>query len=298
MISFVNAKLNIGLYVTGRRQDGYHDLETLFYPVGVEEGTPSNPNGENPFCDILEITPLVSANKDLFSFEGRKIDCPPAKNLVFRAVTLFRETLAALRGATPKAVSLTLVKNLPDGAGLGGGSADASFTLRLLNEMEGRPFDEARLMKLALSLGADCPFFVRNKPAFATGVGDVLESMPDFLACWLAVVVKPDVYVSTKEAFLGMTPRSAAFNLRRLPSYHPSEWTELGVCNQFEETIFPLHPELKVIKDALYDVGASYASMSGSGAALYGLFPDESAARNAIESLPSTLGRVWLLKLV
>ncbi|MBD5203848.1 MAG: 4-(cytidine 5'-diphospho)-2-C-methyl-D-erythritol kinase [Bacteroidales bacterium] len=303
MISFVNAKLNIGLYITRRRPDGYHDLETLFYPVGLYDGTPVAPEGGAPFCDILEITPSETAAADRFMFLGRKVDCPPEKNLVCRAVSLFRSELAeesagaGVFSRLPEGVDVTLIKNLPDGAGLGGGSADASFTLRLLNELTAKPFSAGRLEEMALRLGADCPFFIRNRPAFASGVGDLLEESSLSLAGRWAVVAKPHVYVSTREAFANISPRPASFDLRRLGEFAPSEWRGLGVANQFEETLFPLHPVLADIKQALYDRGAEYASMSGSGAALYGIFPDEPSARVAFESMPSTLEGVWLLKL-
>lgn len=298
MLSFVNAKINIGLYVTRRRPDGYHDLETLFYPVGVLDGTPQNPGFGKPFCDILEITPAVERVSDRFSFLGRPVDCPPEKNLVCRAVALFRERLAAVSGKCLGAHEVMLVKNLPDGAGLGGGSADASFVLRMLNESEGFPFSTEALEEMALMLGADCPFFIRNRPSFASGVGDMLEDSSLSLAGWWCVIVKPPVYVSTREAFAGMTPRPAAFDLGGLHRFHPSEWRDLGVANQFEETLFPLHPSLDSVKEKLYESGASFASMSGSGSALYGLFPDEKSARTAFEYFPSTLGALWLLKLV
>lgn len=299
MLSFVNAKINIGLYVTNRRPDGYHDLATVFYPVGKLDGTPSNPPLGSPFCDILEIVPSEdAAGIDVFSFFGNSIDCPPEKNLVCRAARLFRKSLEEKRGVEIAPKKISLVKNLPDGAGLGGGSADASFVLGMLNELEGTPFSEAQLEAMALSLGADCPFFIRNRPSFATGVGELLSDSPLTLSGWWTLIVKPPVYVSTREAFSGITPRPASIDLRDLSLLSPYDWRDAGVFNQFEETVFAAHPDLAAVKRSLYDAGAVYASMSGSGSAFYALFPGEEAARHAFQTLPSTLGRIWLLELV
>ena len=156
MIQFVNAKLNLGLNIIGKRADGYHLLETIFYPVGVHNGTPVNPE---PFGDILEAVPAQEDSCNRYRFLGRPVDCPPEKNLVYRAAEL-------ISGRTGRYFDISLVKSIPDGAGLGGGSADATFTLRLLNRLSGNRLSSDELKELALSLGADCPFFVENTPAF------------------------------------------------------------------------------------------------------------------------------------
>lgn len=275
MLRFVNAKLNLGLSITHRRPDGYHDLETVFLPVGLFNGTPENPE---PFCDLLEITPLPSEGDGnacfKYFFSGRAIDCPPEKNLVIRAANAFRSRVREKHGEGYPCAGfrVELVKNLPDGAGLGGGSADASFVLTTLNRLCDSPLTHGELMEAALSLGADCPFFIDNRPAFARGVGERLEPISLDLSGWWALIVKPDVYVSTREAFAGVTPRPARFDLRALPDLPVVEWRG-HIFNDFEESIFPQHPELARIKEWLYEHGAAYASMSGSGSSLFGLFP-------------------------
>ncbi|MDE6143865.1 MAG: 4-(cytidine 5'-diphospho)-2-C-methyl-D-erythritol kinase, partial [Muribaculaceae bacterium] len=200
MIKFVNAKINLGLNIVRRREDGYHDLETVFYPVGIESGMPQQPE---PFDDILEV--FIEKGKDTgcrFQFMGRRVDCEPEKNLVVKATTLFIKTYFDKEGIDDRLglVNVVLDKHLPDGAGLGGGSADASFTLMALNELMDFPFSESELTRMALRLGADCPFFIRNTPCFAEGIGEILHPVEiDLKGRWL-LVVKPPVYVSTKDA--------------------------------------------------------------------------------------------------
>ena len=276
MIEFVNAKINIGLQIVRKREDGYHDLQTLFYPVGIYAGTPAN---ETEFCDILEICANETPEEG-FRFEcmGRKVDCAPEKNLVYRAAMLFAEET----GVDLSTIKVVLDKHLPDGAGLGGGSADASFLLRMLARRF-REGEDLPLYDWAARLGADCPFFILNRPAYAEGIGERLEaSSLDLSGFWL-VIVKPDVYVSTREAFSGVKPRPSDFDLRFLPQTPIEEWRH-KVKNDFEDSIFPLHPEIKEVKERLYGRGALYASMTGSGSALYGIFRErESAVKTAIE---------------
>lgn len=273
MITFVNAKLNLGLNVVERRADGYHNLETCFYPVGRHNGTPSNPE---PFCDILEIVPA-----ERFSFErtGRKIDCDETDDLAYRAARLFYSLAGGERRHR-----IILDKHLPDGAGLGGGSADASFVLKTLNEMEKRPLDDEVLAKGALSLGADCPFFIVNKPMFGYGVGEVLKPGAPDLTGWWATIVKPPVYVSTREAFSQIIPHRPERPLEELLRLPVREWRG-RVVNDFEAGVFALHPELGDVKAGLYRLGAAYASMSGSGSSIYGLFSDASSARRAMREM-------------
>lgn len=307
MIEFVNAKINIGLQIVRKRKDGYHDLQTVFYPVGIKAGLPSNPE---PFCDILEVGEAeedfarVAGNANeapetvvvfegtRFIFGGRKIDCPAGKNLVCKAASLFfRET-----DKNPEDVAIRLYKNLPDGAGMGGGSADASFTLRALASyygLEGLPLPE-----WALKLGADCPFFIYNRPMYAEGVGECLEPIAlDLSGKWLAVV-KPDVYVSTKEAFADVTPKEASFNLRSIAELPVEQWREV-VTNDFEQSLVPRHPELAVTKGMLYRGGALYSAMTGSGSCVYGIFSDMAKAKNALDEFAGlpTIERTYLLEL-
>ncbi|MCM1489934.1 MAG: 4-(cytidine 5'-diphospho)-2-C-methyl-D-erythritol kinase [Muribaculum sp.] len=274
MISFINAKLNLGLNIVNRRPDGYHDLETIFYPVGKYNGTPQNPE---PFCDILEITP---ADKTEFFFTGREVNCPLEKNLVYKAWKLFKDNYPGL----PE-YAIRLEKHLPDGAGLGGGSADATFVLRMLNELNGSPFSDSQLEDMALKLGADCPFFVCNTPCYAEGVGEKMHPIDLDLSGWWCALVKPNLSISTKEAFAGVTPRYPEINLREIVKFPVDEWNGL-MKNDFEESLFPNHPQLAEIKAKMLALGASYAAMSGSGSTIFGLFPSRSCALSAIAEFP------------
>lgn len=300
MIKFVNAKINIGLQIVSRREDGYHNLQTIFYPVGLYAGKPSNPE---VFCDVLEI---VRSEGGKLSLEqrGNIVDCPKEKNLVWRAAEKFFE-FGAPEGFR---ASIILDKHLPDGAGLGGGSADASFTMVGLRE-EARRYAEAKgidwqapsdeiLREIALSLGADCPFFIYNRPAYAEGVGELMEPVDlDLTGYWL-VVVKPHVSVSTREAFSGILPTPSSFDLRRLPDFPVCEWKH-RVFNDFEKSIFPIFPAIREIKEMLYVSGAEYASLTGSGACVYGLYPVKGPAQRACMDLRGrpTIKAVSLLQL-
>jgi len=300
MIAFVNAKINIGLQVVRRREDGYHDLQTLFYPVGIYAGTPVNPE---TFCDIIEVTPGAPGNV-AFEATGRAVDCPPEKNLVWRAARLMLD-----RGMPDGfGAAIRLDKHLPDGAGMGGGSADASSTLRLLRDaaaeyaaLTGKTWDapdDAEMAAMALRLGADCPFFLTNRPAYAQGVGERLEPVPLELGGKWLTVVKPAISISTREAFAGIRPKPAAFDLRSLPALPIEDWRGV-VHNDFEDSIFPAHPEFLEIKERLYGAGAEYASLTGSGSCIYGIFADEESAKGARGEISShpTISASYLLKL-
>ena len=283
MIRFVNAKLNLGLNIVRKRPDGYHELETLFYPVGKYNGTPVNPE---PFCDILEITP---SDETEFVFSGRKVDCPLEKNLVYKAWKLFKENFPDL----PE-LRISLEKHLPDGAGLGGGSADASAVLCMLNELCGSPFGDMRLADMALKLGADCPFFIYNRPCYAEGVGEVLEPVEvDLSGCW-CLLVKPDLYISTKEAFAGVVPAQPEYSLKEILSLPPEEW-QGRMVNDFEASIFPNHAVLSNIKERLLGSGAVYSAMSGSGSTVFGLFRRKEEAVEAYEQFKQYYTALCLL---
>lgn len=296
MIKFVNAKINIGLNVVAKRRDGYHDIETVFYPVGLECGLPHQPQ---PFDDILEVTYQTGdVSGCRFQFVGRRIDCPPKKNLVVRAASEFLGKYQENCGDLGKfgMFVITLDKHLPDGAGLGGGSADAAFTLEMLNETTGNQFSKKELREMALNLGADCSFFLENTPCFASGVGEILSPIDLNLKGYTILIVKPDVYVSTAEAFAGIKPRKPEFDLRFLPFLPVEDW-EGKIVNDFEATVFEKHPLLGVIKDQLYKSGAIYASMSGSGSALYALYSQNDIALEERERIKSTYSSVWLFGL-
>lgn len=296
MIRFVNAKINIGLNIVEKREDGYHNLETVFYPIGLECGLPHQPE---PFDDVMEVTydgGEVSGCR--FQFVGRRIDCPPKKNLVVRAASEFLGKYHSRFDDLAKfgMFEITLDKHLPDGAGLGGGSADASFTLEMLNEVTGQNFSREELARMALKLGADCPFFLENTPCFASGVGEILSPIELNLSGYTILIVKPDIHVSTADAFAGIVPKKPSFDLRFLPYLPVKDWKG-KVVNDFEETVFGKHPLLAEIKERLYESGAVYASMSGSGSAIYGLYENSEVANEERSRLKSTYQGIWLFGL-
>ena len=296
MIKFVNAKINIGLNIVRRREDGYHDLETVFFPVGLESGLPHQPEA---FDDILEIvTNPSSLSGCRFQLMGRRIDCEPNQNLAIKAARKFLQKFSERTDDLDSygMFEITLDKHLPDGAGLGGGSADAAFTLLTLNELTGEIFSRNQLLKIAQSLGADCPFFIYNTPCFAEGTGEILTPIELNLKGYHLLIVKPDVSISTKEAFAGITPRKPKFDLRFLPHLPVEKWKGM-VINDFEESIFPKFPELSELKEKMYSLGAVYASMSGSGSAIYSLFKEDSVAFKARDHFRSTYSDVWLFGL-
>ena len=278
MIACVNAKINLGLFIVRKREDGFHELETLFYPVGVYSGTPENPES---FGDVLEICPKDDDSRDDFVFMGEALDCELEKNLVFKAVKAFNKELEK-RGIKPKGISVRLLKLLPQGAGLGGGSADASFTLKLLNDhIYSCPFSNKELLDLAASIGADCPFFLENRPIYAEGIGEKMVPSDLSLDGYWAVIVKPDIFVSTKEAFAGVYPHPSSVSIADIIRLPVSNWGKAGLKNDFEASLFEKYPILAELKATHYDFGAEYASMSGSGSSVYGLYPSRELARSS-----------------
>ncbi|MDE7074332.1 MAG: 4-(cytidine 5'-diphospho)-2-C-methyl-D-erythritol kinase, partial [Odoribacter sp.] len=238
MILFPNAKLNIGLFVTGKRPDGFHDLETVFYPLEL--------------CDILEVLPLVgSTEQGKCCFEGSGIDlgCAPEKNLVMKAYRLLDKEFGL------PSVTVHLHKVVPFGAGLGGGSSDAAFMLRGLNELFRLGLTEEELTDRASELGSDCAFFIGNRPAFASGRGERLEKIGLSMSGYWIVLVKPDFGISTAEAYAGICPVEAACDLRRLEELPLEQWKGV-VANDFEKSLFPKYPRLAELKQYLYDKGA------------------------------------------
>ena len=278
MINFVNAKINLGLNIISKREDGYHNLETVFYPVGLFNGTPLNPES---FCDILQIHPYDSFHEDEFYFSGNHIDCPINKNLVYKAATAFRKR-AEEKGVTIGKLRITLEKHIPDGAGLGGGSADAAFTLRMLNSLFSFPFSKQELIEIAATLGADCPFFIENRPVLASGIGEIMQPAELDLSGYWCVILKPDIYISTKEAFSGIIPRSPGYSLRDVTALPPELWEKEGLKNDFEQHIFQAYPLLKKLKEFLLNHSALYSAMSGSGSSIFGIFRNEISAREAL----------------
>ena len=263
MITFPNAKINLGLNVVERRPDGYHNLETIFYPIPLE--------------DILEVTtfdedPTVESPTDtdvMLHSSGIAIACEGEDNLVVKAYRL----LKAEYPLPP--IHIHMFKHIPSGAGLGGGSADATFMLRLLRDKFSLPLTDDELEERAARLGADCAFFVRNKPPFATGIGNIFTPMPQLsLRGWYILLVKPDIFVSTRDAFSLIRPHKPVRPLTEIATLPVEEWRDAGMNNDFEESVFAKYPAIGEIKDRLYDMGAVYASMSGSGSSLFGLFKE------------------------
>jgi 4-diphosphocytidyl-2-C-methyl-D-erythritol kinase len=250
MVSFPNAKINLGLSVTERRPDGYHNLETVFYPVKL--------------CDILEV---IRADRFSFQQTGLAMEIPPEDNLVVKAFRLQEKQFDL------PPVKIHLHKVIPTGAGLGGGSSDAAFLLKMVNELFQTGLTVQQLEKLAGTLGADCPFFIGNTPAMATGTGHILEPVRIDLSAFHLVLVKPSFSVSTAMAYRSITPRTPAIPVSEIIT-RPVETWRGSLVNDFEEPVCQLFPEIGNIRDTLYRHGAVYAAMSGSGSAVYGLFSE------------------------
>lgn len=253
-----NCKINLGLDILCRRDDGYHDLETVMVPV-------------SGLYDELTVE-RIAGDGVLFENTGLKIDCPAEKNLCLRAFDLMKGRYGV------GGVHLRLDKRVPFGAGLGGGSADATMTLLALNELFALHLPESELIALAAELGSDTAFFVRNTPQLCTGRGERMEPIDlNLKGLWL-VLVKPDEGVSTREAYAGVVPAYPEIPLRERLQRPLAEWQSC-IKNDFEPHIFAAHPRLAAIKEELLQAGAAYAAMSGSGSTIYGLFDDEKKAR-------------------
>lgn len=253
MVTFPNAKINLGLNIVEKRFDGYHNLETIFYPIALQ--------------DILEITPRKSdtADKYTLTMYDAPFDDNINDNLVIKAYNAL-----AVDYSLPS-LDFFLYKKIPTGAGLGGGSADAAFALKMINDIAELSLGDEELEKYAARIGADCAFFVRNKPAFATGVGNILTPAEVSLSGYTLVLVKPQIHISTKDAYAQVTPMQPALSIKEIVKRPIAEWRTLLV-NDFEKSVFAKYPELQAIKEKLYETGAEYASMSGSGSAFFGIF--------------------------
>jgi 4-diphosphocytidyl-2-C-methyl-D-erythritol kinase len=251
MVLFPNAKINFGLEILRKRDDGFHDIDSVFYPI--------------PLLDALELVTDSQSGKDQWHYSGLSIPGSSRDNLCTRALDLLRE-----RKEIPN-LSTFLHKAIPMGAGLGGGSADASFFIKGLNDLFGLQLNDEEMEGMALSLGSDCPFFIKNLPARAQGRGEILNPVELDLEGKHLVLICPDIHVSTKEAYSVIKPddsyESPADIVRK-----PIEQWRGNLRNRFEEYAFKVHPQLAGIKEKLYNTGALYASMSGSGSAIYGVF--------------------------
>lgn len=255
MITFPNAKINLGLNIIEKRPDGYHNLETVFYPINLQ--------------DALEVTRRDGGEKAYtLRVSGTPWDGLIEDNLVIKAYQLIKKDYPEVLP-----VDIHMYKHIPVGAGLGGGSSDAAYMIKLLNEKFLLNLTVEQMEEYAARLGADCPFFIRNRPVFATGIGNVFEPVELSLKGYHLVLVKPDIFVCTREAYADIRPARPAVSLKEIVRQPVEIWKDC-MKNDFEDSIFKRFPEIAAIKDKLYDLGAVYASMSGSGSSVYGIFKE------------------------
>ena len=253
MITFPNAKINLGLNIVEKRPDGYHNLETIFYPINLQ--------------DALEVTRRENNDKEYtLHISGAPLEGDPEDNLVVKAYKLLKKDYP---GLLP--VDIHMYKHIPAGAGLGGGSSDAACMIKLLNDKFSLGLSTERMEEYAVKLGADCSFFIRNKPVFATGIGNLFEPVELSLKGYHIILIKPDIFVSTRDAFAEIKPVRPAVSLKEIVK-QPMETWKNSMKNDFEDSVFKKFPEIAAIKDELYDLGAVYAAMSGSGSSVYGIF--------------------------
>lgn len=266
MVIFPNCKFNLGLHIVGKRTDGYHNLETVFYPL--------------PFYDVLEIIENNTLQNELF-LSGYKIDADINNNICIKAYDLVKKDFPQL-----PFVKIYLHKNIPAGAGLGGGSADGAFMLQLLNQKFDLKIDEEKLLQYALQLGSDCPFFVKNKPCFAQQRGEVLEEINVDLKGYHLMLINPGIHINTGWAFSQLTLTSNKKSLKEIITKPVETWKD-NLQNDFETPVFLSYPDIKNIKQNLYNMGAVYASMSGSGSSVFGIF--KAPIQISIVNLPENL---------
>lgn len=256
MISFPIAKINLGLNVVEKRPDGYHNLQTIFYPV--------------PIKDALEVQVMDEAFPSDFDCDLKvtniTIEGDEQRNLVVRAYQLLKQDFPTL----PR-IHTHLWKGIPTQAGMGGGSSDCAYMMLLLNQQFQLGLTDEQLIEYAARLGADCAFFILSRPCYAEGIGEKLQPIDLSLSGYYIAVVRPDIPVPTKEAFSRIRPHYPTQNCRETVMQPIDTWRDT-LINDFEESVFALHPEIGDIKQRLYDIGATYAAMSGSGSALFGLF--------------------------
>ena len=253
MLLFPNCKINLGLHILNKRDDGFHNLETVFYPVGLK--------------DALEIIPSPGSNNAIeFTSSGLNIEGNTNDNICIKAYQLLKKDFPEL-----PALKMHLLKAIPMGAGLGGGSADGAFTLQLLNQKFNLNLSTPELLNYALQLGSDCPFFIINKPCYATGRGEILEVVTTDLSNYTIVLVNPGIHVNTGWAFSQLTPALPQKSIVSIIAQPVATWQQ-ELHNDFEKPVFGKYPVIKKVKERLYTQGATYAAMTGSGSTLYGIF--------------------------
>lgn len=255
MITFPIAKINLGLNVVEKRADGYHNLQTVFFPV--------------PLLDALDVQEMSAEFPSQYDCDLKvsniHIDGDEQRNLVVRAYNLLKQDFPDM----PR-VHAHLYKGIPTQAGMGGGSSDCGFMITLLNKMFNLGLSDEQMIQYAARLGADCAFFILNKPCYAEGIGEKLQPIQLSLSGWYLSLVRPDIPVSTREAFALIKPHYPEFNCKEVVQLPVEEWRG-KLTNDFEDSVFAVHPELGAVKDRLYQLGATYAAMSGSGSTLFAL---------------------------
>jgi 4-diphosphocytidyl-2-C-methyl-D-erythritol kinase len=255
MIVFPKAKINLGLRITRKRPDGYHDIETVFYPVSFNDALEFIVTGEHLHKDILTVTGINTGSN-------------PEDNLVIKALRKLREEYSF------PFLKVHLHKVIPVGAGLGGGSSNAAFILKAVNRFFDLSIDDIKLKAIALELGSDCPFFIDNVPAFASGRGELLVPVRPVLSGYYIIILNPGVGINTREAYQNCFPGEPSESLLLLTKRSVKKWKEL-IINDFEEYAFKKYPLIGEIKNELYNSGALFSSMSGSGSSVYGIFSEK-----------------------
>ncbi len=257
MVSFPNCKINLGLHITGKRTDGFHNLETVFYPIDIK--------------DAIEIIPTTSDKDILFTSSGKIVTVKEEDNLCVKAYKILKKDYPQIDN-----VKMHLHKNIPMGAGLGGGSANASAVLVLLNDLFALNITTEKLIEYALQLGSDCPFFILNKPSFASSRGEVLQPAQIDISAYKIMIVNPGIHVNTGNAFAALNPSdfSTAGQLENIVTRNIHSWKE-GLKNDFEKSVFKQYPQIEKIKNTMYANGAIYSAMSGTGSTVFGIFENE-----------------------
>ncbi|MBG9374686.1 4-(cytidine 5'-diphospho)-2-C-methyl-D-erythritol kinase [Panacibacter sp. DH6] len=262
MVVFPNCKINLGLNIIRKRPDGYHDLETVFYPL--------------PLTDALEVIQPAAAPAGInFSMSGLPVQGTAENNLCIKAYHLLKNEFPQI-----PPVQMHLHKAIPMGAGLGGGSADGAFTLKLLNDKFNLGINAERLVQYALQLGSDCPFFIYNKPCFATGRGEVMNTLPLDLSAYKIIIVNPGIHINTGWAFSRVIPALPPHSIKDIVQQPVEKWQQ-QLINDFEAPVLSAHPSLKELKEKLQNLGALYVSMSGSGSTFFGIFEKNAPLQSA-----------------
>ena len=286
MVSFPHCKINLGLRILRKREDGYHDLESVFYPLPVEDvlevisindrSQDSGVRSREPIQQSGPDSPLTTHHSPSwildtgtlrFNQTGLEIDGNPEDNLCTKAYYLLKKEFPLL-----PSIQMHLHKNIPMGAGLGGGSADAAFVLKQLNSTFNLNLTTEQLITYASQLGSDCPFFIIDKPCWATGRGELMEPLHLDLSAYSFMIVSPGLHISTSWAFSMIKTSDSSSSIKEIIQKPVITWKD-ELVNDFEAPVFNKHPEIKIIKEVLYQKGAIYASMTGSGSSVFALFP-------------------------